>query len=170
VDVDTVAWAEAYYNEVAISVEHEGVSGDALTTEQQVADVGLKAWLYQTLHIPLNLWDGHVTGWAGHYQLGIEGGNHPDCPGTPVMESLPARLAAALIVVHKPTPENGEEMFPAFVAHTASGQYLVFGNGVVAALDGEGDGAILTTAAPNWTPLAYLGPFNQGTINNIAKA
>jgi N-acetylmuramoyl-L-alanine amidase-like protein len=93
VDTGTVAWAEAAFNDQAISVEHEGVSGDELTGPQLEQLVTLMRWVSEVHGVPLKLWP--FSGWTGHGELGVAGGNHPDCPGTPIMLQLPEVLDLA---------------------------------------------------------------------------
>jgi hypothetical protein len=90
VDTSQVAWAEADYNDAAISIELEGVSGEAMTPVQEAALVAAVVWVRETTTLPA------VLGcWVGHGQLGVPGGNHPDCPGAPILDQLPAVMAAA---------------------------------------------------------------------------
>ena len=90
VDTGIVAWAEAAYNGEAISIEHEGNSGDSLTPAQITADRALVRWLEQTAGIPLVM--STTNGWCGHGQLGVAGGNHPDCPGQPILDQWPTTV------------------------------------------------------------------------------
>lgn len=88
VDTSTVAWAEEQYNGEAISIEHEGDTGETLTTAQAKASLDLVAWL-RTIYptIPLQMTDDpNGTGLIGHGELGMAGGNHPDCPGQPILD------------------------------------------------------------------------------------
>jgi len=87
VRLSTVAWAQQDYNDVAISIEHVGYSGRRLTRLQLRASMKLLRWLHEQFpEVPL-----HRTnqpggfGVIGHGELGVAGGDHPDCPGTPVL-------------------------------------------------------------------------------------
>ena len=103
VDTATVAWAEASYNGEAISIEHEGISGDSLTPAQIAADVQLVQWI----GLPLVMAPSPSgTGWIGHGELGAAGGNHPDCPGSPILAQWPAVLALATGTPPKGTPPD----------------------------------------------------------------
>ncbi len=101
VDTDAVAWAEMDYNGEAISIEHEGNSGDALTQAQIGFDIGLFRWLNATKGLPYTR-----QAWVGHGELGVAGGNHPDCPGAPILSQLPWILAAAADINPQPQPEE----------------------------------------------------------------
>lgn len=94
VKLDWVAWAQEYYNDVAISIEHEGDSGMTLTARQLRASLTLLAWLHgQFPHVPLERTANPLgTGIIGHGELGVRGGDHPDCPGNPVLGQLDRAL------------------------------------------------------------------------------
>jgi N-acetyl-anhydromuramyl-L-alanine amidase AmpD len=87
VKLDWVSWAEQDYNDVAISIEHCGFSGQTLTARQLAASTKLLTWLHgQFPHVPLvRTANPNGTGVIGHGELGIPGGDHPDCPGNPVL-------------------------------------------------------------------------------------
>jgi hypothetical protein len=90
VDTDFEAYAEMAYNGVGISIEHEGYSGQHLTADQMNADVKLLTWINATTRIPL-IWrlDGlGAPGVVGHGELGLAGGDHLDCPGTPIKNDI----------------------------------------------------------------------------------
>lgn len=92
VDTDDTAWAQAYYNGVGISIEHEGFSGTPLTAPQLAATLELQAWIHRTYPtVPLR-WSMNPrrTGVIPHGQLGYIGGNHPFCPGMPINRQLAA--------------------------------------------------------------------------------
>ena len=116
VDTSETAWAEMAYNDVAISIEHEGQSGDSLTQAQLAASLALLDWLHsQYPAVPLlRTSDPNGTGVIGHGELGVAGGDHLLCPGQPVLTQFdvvlkpkpapkpvpptPAQLAAAHLV------------------------------------------------------------------------
>lgn len=105
VDTSIIAWAEAAYNDCAISVENEGQSGEQLTFGQAVALSKLMAWLWDTHKIPLGpITDPAGHGWIGHGQLGVAGGAHPLCPGQPILDQLPTVCKAAWNIVFPPAP------------------------------------------------------------------
>jgi len=112
VDTSMTAWAEANYNGVAISIEHEGNSGDSLTTAQIAADVALYEWLNTTSNIPLvRTTDPNGSGWIGHGELGVAGGNHLACPGQPILNQIPTILAQTnQPPAPTPTTSGDEEM------------------------------------------------------------
>lgn len=89
VELDTVAWAEADYNESSISIEHVGFTGHQLTGPQLAASLKLIRWLCHMFDIPAKRTSSpNHPGVIGHGELGVAGGNHPDCPGAPVLSQL----------------------------------------------------------------------------------
>jgi hypothetical protein len=107
VDTGTVAWAEQDYNDVAISVECEGNSGDSLTPAQLTALSGIIGWAEQVYGLPpTRNSDPAGSGWIGHGELGVAGGNHPDCPGDPVLAQVTALLAPAPPPPPTPTEDD----------------------------------------------------------------
>lgn len=94
VDTAEVAWAECSYNNVALSIEHEGWSGTALTPQQLQATHELMRWLSKMHGVPLHRTaDPSGSGVIGHGELGIAGCDHPDCPGAPILHQLSSALA-----------------------------------------------------------------------------
>jgi N-acetyl-anhydromuramyl-L-alanine amidase AmpD len=83
-----VAWHVAAYNDVAIGIEHLGYSGQKMTSLQANASHRLVKWLHtQFPQVPLHRTanpDGY--GVIGHGELGVAGGDHPDCPGAPILD------------------------------------------------------------------------------------
>jgi hypothetical protein len=123
VDTDRVAWAEAAYNSVAISIEHEGFIGEFLTPEQVDADVLLVRWLAAT-YADLRSDRAH---WFGHGQLGTAGGNHPDCPGDRILSDMASILLEATYPIDpQPQPQTPtqEQQMNAVVIN---GQPYVYG-------------------------------------------
>ena len=95
VDTRFEAYAEMAYNGVAISVEHEGYSGQHLTKQQIEADAKLFRWISVEYHIPL-IWRNSPFGLSGvlsHGELGVAGGNHPSCPGAPIISDIKTMLS-----------------------------------------------------------------------------
>lgn len=88
--LNQVAWAEQDYNDVAWSVEHCGYSGHKMPQLQLRASIRLFKWLHaQAPHVPLiRVANPNGTGIIGHGELGIPGGDHPDCPGNPILAQL----------------------------------------------------------------------------------
>lgn len=86
VDTRDRAWAEAAGNPNWVSVENEGLSGEALTESQLDNAAHLYAWLHRThTTVPLQLTDDPAVGGLGwHGMGGAAWGNHPDCPGKPI--------------------------------------------------------------------------------------
>ena len=99
VPLDRVAWAEAGYNDVAISIEHLGYSGQQLTRAQLRASLALLDWLHgEFTQVPLHrVGNPNGTGIIGHGELGVLGGDHPDCPGTPILYQFNIALRPKLV-------------------------------------------------------------------------
>jgi hypothetical protein len=123
VDIARVAWAEVDFNDVAISCEHEGNSGDSLTANQIENTAQLLARMHQVYGVPLAvLNDPAGSGVIGHGLLGAAGGGHYDCPGTPILDQRPAIIARAAQIIGAPTPSpspapaptSEDDLMPAF--------------------------------------------------------
>lgn len=97
VALSRIAWAEKDYNDVAISIEHLGYSGQRLTRRQLKSSLALLDWLHsQFPRVPLRRTAavlGH--GVIGHGELGVAGGDHPSCPGEPILAQVARALASA---------------------------------------------------------------------------
>lgn len=87
VGIHRIAWHCAGDNDVAIGIEHLGYSGGRLTQRQLNASIKLLEWLHGEFpHVPLHRTASpHASGVIGHGELGVFGGDHPDCPGTPIL-------------------------------------------------------------------------------------
>lgn len=93
VDTAEAARAQVAYNDVGISIEHEGRSGDSLTDAQVVADRALLVWISATHRVPLvRNQDPNGHGVIGHGELGVAGGGHLHCPGQPILDQIPLLL------------------------------------------------------------------------------
>ena len=95
VELDRIAWAEAGYNDVAWSIEHLGYSGHRMPVLQLRASLRLLRFLHeQAPHIPLHrVASPNGTGVIGHGELGVIGGDHPDCPGVPILYQFNVALS-----------------------------------------------------------------------------
>ena len=95
VPLTVMAWAQANYNDVAVSIEHLGYSGRKLTRRQLKASVALLRWLHaQYPQVPLRrTGSGEGHGVIGHGELGVSGGDHPNCPGAPILDQIAHALA-----------------------------------------------------------------------------
>lgn len=82
-----IAWHVANYNDVAIGVEHLGYSGWKMTRLQANASHRLFKWLHEQFpDVPLTRTANPAgRGVIGHGELGVAGGDHPDCPGAPIL-------------------------------------------------------------------------------------
>jgi hypothetical protein len=101
VDTADKAWCEAAGNAHWISVECEGFSGQHLTLAQVEACAQLLAWLHNVYAVPLRYADDPhaltvAAGGLGYHAMGgAAWGNHPDCPGGPVISQRGAMIARA---------------------------------------------------------------------------
>lgn len=97
VDTADRAWAQAAGNPNWISVENEGVSGEPLNDSQLSNAAQLFAWVHRTYNtVPLQLADTPADGGLGwHGMGGAAWGNHPNCPGKPIIAQRPQILAEA---------------------------------------------------------------------------
>lgn len=97
VPLSRIAWAERDYNDVGVSIEHLGYSGDKLTGRQLKASLALLTWLHGRFpSVPLRrTGNPEGTGVIGHGELGIKGGDHISCPGTPILDQVGRALAPA---------------------------------------------------------------------------
>jgi hypothetical protein len=137
VDTSDVAWHAANANGRSIGVEHEGYSGQALTPAQLNATAKILAWAAGVHPVPLVLAaNSSSDGLAWHGLGGATWGNHPDCPGPPIVAQLPAILAQAQggsPPSPAPVPFEEEDMMlsngpgAATVIRTADGAYKWIG-------------------------------------------
>lgn len=111
VDTDDRAWAEKDYNNVAISVENEGNSGDPLTPSQLENAAQNLAWAHTTHGTKLQVTDDpNGEGVIGHGLLGVAGGDHPDCPGSPILAQRQQIVdRAKAILGQSPTPASNSD-------------------------------------------------------------
>lgn len=114
VDTDDRAWTEGAGNAYWVSVENEGLGGDALTPSQIENCARLLAWLHQTYGVPIQATDdpnGAGLGWHG--MGGAAWGGHYDCPGKPVLAQRGQILARAQELTNPNTPEDDMPLSPA---------------------------------------------------------
>lgn len=127
VDTADEAWAEAAGNPHWISVEHEGDTGESLTASQIVNDAELFAWLHIIYPIPLQLANNPNENGLGYHAMGgVPWGNHPSCPGAPIIAQRAEIVAAAIeLVTPKPpkVPEDEMEFIAQGPTSTASFLY-----------------------------------------------
>lgn len=95
VDTDNMAWHAAGANPYAIGVEHAGWSGNPLTDAQIRTTARLFDWCSDQ-HPEIAHWlnsrpyTGRGLSWHG--LGGQDWGNHPNCPGVPIVHQLPLIL------------------------------------------------------------------------------
>lgn len=105
VDTADKAWAEVSGNPQWISVENEGLSGEALTPSQAENVAQLAAWAHTAHGVPLRPTDDpNVGGLAGHSTGQAAWGGHTSCPGAPIMAARSAIVARATSIIGGNTP------------------------------------------------------------------
>ena len=114
VDTDITAWTQGAGNGSWVSVENEDFTGNPLSAEQveRVAQLyarGVReySWPYQLANSP----SGRGLGY--HAMGGAAWGNHPDCPGQPIIDQRGLILARAQQIntpAPAPIPEEDEDM------------------------------------------------------------
>ena len=96
VHLNDKAWAEAYGNPDFWSVECEGKTGDSLTPKQIAGIAKLYHFLEGIAHFGYaNISDPALKGLGHHSMGGVLWGNHPQCPGAPIIAQKPLILAQA---------------------------------------------------------------------------
>jgi N-acetyl-anhydromuramyl-L-alanine amidase AmpD len=91
VDTAQMAYHCMDHNPISIGIEHSGVTGDHLTKQQLASEKELLQWISTTHHIRLvRTSDPHdpAGGVIGHGELGVSGGNHPQCPGVNILNDV----------------------------------------------------------------------------------
>ena len=130
VDTDDRAWAEASYNTVGVSLENEGNSGDSLTPSQLENAAQLLAWCHTTHGTKVQVTDNpYGEGVIGHGELGSAGGNHPDCPGSPILAQRQAIVNRALEILGgtvSPQPSSNHPAYPGYDFQWWEGKQLTF--------------------------------------------
>jgi hypothetical protein len=111
VSTSDIAWHAADANGYSIGVEHEGYAGESLTAEQFAADAKLLAWAHEHHPIPLQVTSDPVNGagLAWHGLGGYAWGDHPDCPGEPIVDARAALVTAAHNIINPPKPKPDPE-------------------------------------------------------------
>jgi hypothetical protein len=107
VDTDVTAWTQAAGNGSWVSVENEDFSGNPLNAGQleNVAKLYARGvreygWPYQLADTPAG------RGLGYHAMGGVAWGNHPNCPGQPIIDQRQAILSRALTINNGSAPED----------------------------------------------------------------
>jgi hypothetical protein len=96
VDTADRAWAQSAGNRDWLSVENEGVGGDALTDAQITANARVLAWAHKTYDVPLKIATSPSDRGLGHHAMGgAAWGGHTSCPGPRIVAQLPTIVARA---------------------------------------------------------------------------
>lgn len=96
VDTDYTAWTQGAGNGRWLSIEFAGHSGERLTEHQLDFAAQILARAHQVYGVPLQSTDspnGRGLGWHG--MGGAAWGNHPNCPGQPILAQRPEIIARA---------------------------------------------------------------------------
>ncbi|HEX7269050.1 MAG TPA: peptidoglycan recognition family protein [Streptosporangiaceae bacterium] len=102
VDTGNRAWHAVNANSYAIGVECAGFSGQTLTAAQVSAVARIYAWAHRH-HQAISMWlnkriSGSGLSWHG--LGGVAWGNHPNCPGTPIIDQLPVIRSKARAILN----------------------------------------------------------------------
>lgn len=151
VDTAYIAWHVAADNGYCIGIEHEGFTGDTLTEAQLVSTSSIMEWLQLTIPLVAST----SRGWCGHGQLGVSGGNHPACPGSPILGQLPELLARAAGGPPAPKPPTKAEGNMIAATSTGNGYWCVTHDGAVYAY---GDAKNVGQPFANADPKGRLQP------------
>ena len=104
VDTQDKAWTEVAGNSHWLSIENEGWSGQTLTPDQLEFNAQVLAKAHVVHGVPLQVTnDVNVPGLGHHSMGGVAWGNHPDCPGDPIIAQKPAIVARAQQIVEEMT-------------------------------------------------------------------
>ena len=77
------------YNGESIGVEHEGMAGESLNKNQRDNLEKFFIWAKATHGSTLvYTTDVNANGVIGHGKLGVAGGDHPSCPGEPILADV----------------------------------------------------------------------------------
>ncbi|MCX0246426.1 peptidoglycan recognition protein family protein [Streptomyces drozdowiczii] len=100
VDTADRAWAQSAGNRDWLSVENEGVGGDALTDAQITANARVLAWAHREYGVPLQLAKSPSDRGLGYHAMGgAAWGGHTSCPGPKIVAQLPTIVARAKALV-----------------------------------------------------------------------
>jgi hypothetical protein len=156
VDTDDLAWAQMAGNPNWISLENEGQPGDSLTADQLEHAALLLAWLNLTEGVSMSIADTPSDSGLGYHAMGgVPWGNHPQCPGQPIIDQRADIIAAAQHLVSAPSisglsPSAGPD--GTTVVITGSGftfaQSVGFGGVSVSQMQVDSDSQITVVAPP----------------------
>ncbi|MGW5003227.1 peptidoglycan-binding protein [Streptomyces hydrogenans] len=144
VDTADRAWAQGNGNTDWLSSENEGRSGQLLTDDQLDRNAEIFAWIVQNYDdVPLRRAAGPSDRGLGWHGMGGKAwGNHPDCPGAPIVAQLDEIVRrAAVIVGKKPAPggSNGGTKPSTGTGTTTPARYKVTINGLAYGYGAVGD-------------------------------
>jgi hypothetical protein len=102
VDTADKAWAEVAGNSHWLSIENEGLSGQLLTPSQLEFNAQILARAHKTYGVPLAVSDDPNVPGLGHHSMGgVAWGNHPNCPGVPIINQKPDIVRRAAEIVNE---------------------------------------------------------------------
>jgi hypothetical protein len=167
VDTNDKAWAQGAGNATWISLENEGYSGESLTDGQISNAAALLAWLNVTESIPMQTADSPAEPGLGYHAMGgMAWGNHPNCPGQPIVDQRADIVARAQALVIAPTisgidPTGGA---PGAVV-TISGSGFTFTSSV-----GFGDTSVPQMSIDSDSQITAIAPVGSGTVDVVVTS
>lgn len=188
VDTADAAWTQGAGNGHWYAIENEGESGTPLTPAQVEACAQIYAeTVRRHPHVPLTATDspdGYGLGWHG--MGGVPWGNHPNCPGQPIIDQRGAILARAGAILNGEdivTPDDINAIVDALLGREldtytldANGTAQATGRASVAAILSYGHCAVwntsnaLTVSDPDRKPAPPLRPLpGLGSGGTVAQ-
>lgn len=108
IEVDVTAYTQVAGNGHWISIENCGFSGDLLTDAQLEFNAQVLARAHTVYGAPLMLATSPAGYGLGHHSMGgVPWGDHPDCPGSPIINQKQAIVNRALAIVNGGSPMSG---------------------------------------------------------------
>jgi hypothetical protein len=162
VDTDDTAWAEVAGNTKWISIENEGNSGDTLTDSQLNNAATLLAWLNLTENLPMQLANTPSDSGLGYHAMGgAAWGNHPDCPGAPIVAQRDTIVARAQALVIAPTISSISR-----ASGSPGATVVIIGSGFTFATSvGFGDTSAADMSVDSDTQITVVVPGGSGTVD-----
>lgn len=122
VDTYDKAWCQALGNLNWLSIENEGLSGQTLTPNQLEFNAQVLAKAHVVYNVPLQVSnDPNVPGLCHHSAGGVGWGNHPDCPGSPIIAQKPAIVARARQIVDETLSTTSDNIIQAWANGQSQG-------------------------------------------------
>ena len=156
VDTDDQAFAQGPGNSSWLSVENEGMPGDALTTNQIHNLAQLMAYLNLNEGIPLVEANSPSDSGLGFHSMATSWG-HPQCPGDAVIRQRPAilEMAKGLLQGRRPIDSTPEWVLGWWSVYDTNQYYYYFY---------EGGEVVYTKTRPAAPSALPKNPGNTGTV------